>query len=285
LSILSIQSHVAYGYAGNKAAVFPLQSMGHEVWPIHTVQFSNHTGYGASKGDIFSAEHIRQVIEGVMARGVAEECRAVLSGYLGSAEIGETIREAVATLRAANPDLLYLCDPVMGDVGRGMFVKEEVVRFYQTSLHADIITPNHFEAEFLYGKPITTLQQAKEAAAHMHQMGIAIVIITSLQIQELPEDTMHVFLSDRGKCWLGETPYFTFSSALKGTGDLFSALFLGYYLHSRQSELALQHTLASICAVIEQTHKLGKHELAILHPDYKQPLRGVVGEGIRVVTV
>ncbi len=45
LNILSIQSHVAYGHVGNASAVFPMQRLGCEVWPIHTVQFSNHTGY------------------------------------------------------------------------------------------------------------------------------------------------------------------------------------------------------------------------------------------------
>ena len=103
MNILSIQSHVAYGHVGNAAATFPLQRLGVEVWPIHTVQFSNHTGYGAWKGDVFGAGMIRDIVSGIEARGVLSECDGVLSGYMGSAEIGEAIVEAVANVKRANP--------------------------------------------------------------------------------------------------------------------------------------------------------------------------------------
>jgi len=86
--ILSIQSHVAYGYVGNRAAVFPLQRLGHEVIAINTVQFSNHTGYGTWSGDVFSYQHIKEVLQGVDDRGGLENLDAVLSGYLGEAVLG-----------------------------------------------------------------------------------------------------------------------------------------------------------------------------------------------------
>ena len=88
MNVLSIQSHVAYGHVGNASAVFPMQRLGVEVWPVHTVQFSNHTGYGAWRGPIFEADMIRDVVRGIGERGVFPSCDAVLSGYMGSAEIG-----------------------------------------------------------------------------------------------------------------------------------------------------------------------------------------------------
>ncbi|MGA8948195.1 MAG: pyridoxal kinase, partial [Pseudolabrys sp.] len=103
MNILSIQSHVAYGHVGNAAATFPLQRMGVEVWPIHTVQFSNHTGYGSWKGRVFDAAMIGELVAGIAQRGVLGECDGVLSGYMGSAEIGTALREALATVRQANP--------------------------------------------------------------------------------------------------------------------------------------------------------------------------------------
>ncbi len=121
--VLSIQSHVAYGHVGNDAAMLPLQLLGMQPVAVHTVQFSNHTGYGEFKGQVFTPAHIGDVLDGLRARGVLARCQAVLSGYLGDAGVGEAILSAVQEIRAARPALHYLCDPVMGDVGRGVFVR------------------------------------------------------------------------------------------------------------------------------------------------------------------
>src|SRR5262245_27048240 len=99
MNILSIQSHVAYGHVGNAAAAFPLQRLGIEVWPVHTVQFSNHTGYGSWKGSVFDGAMIREVIAGMADRGALRLCDGVLSGYMGSADIGEAILDTVLKVR------------------------------------------------------------------------------------------------------------------------------------------------------------------------------------------
>src|SRR5829696_5493969 len=117
MNLLSIQSHVAYGHVGNSAAVFALQRLGVEVWPIHTVQFSNHPGYGAWRGRVFDRAAIEDVVAGIAEREALARCDGVLSGYMGSAEIGAAILSAVDRVRAANPEALYCCDPVIGDVG------------------------------------------------------------------------------------------------------------------------------------------------------------------------
>ena len=111
MNILSIQSHVAYGHVGNAAATFPMQRMGHDVWPIHTVQFSNHTGYGAWRGQVFDAGLIGDCVAGMAERGALDRCDGVLSGYMGSADTGIAILDAVARVRAAHAGALYCCDP------------------------------------------------------------------------------------------------------------------------------------------------------------------------------
>ena len=153
MKILSIQSSVAYGHVGNSAAVFPLQRLGHEVWPVLTVHFSNHTGYGAWRGPLLDPADVREVIAGIDDRGVLGECDAVLSGYQGDPAVGAVILDAVARVKAANPDAVYCCDPVMGDVGRGMFVRPGIPEFMRDTVvpQADILTPNHFELDFLAG--------------------------------------------------------------------------------------------------------------------------------------
>src|SRR5688572_24371027 len=121
--ILSIQSHVAYGYVGNRAAVFPLQLLGYDVIAINTVQFSNHTGYGKWTGMVFEDRHIGDIVAGLEENGALDEVDAVLSGYLGDAALGGIVLDAVCRIRAHRPDMIYCCDPVMGDTGRGFFVR------------------------------------------------------------------------------------------------------------------------------------------------------------------
>ena len=134
MNILSIQSHVAYGHVGNSAAVFALQRLGIEVWPVHTVQFSNHPGYGGFRGHAFEGALIGDVVQGIEERGALKACHGVLSGYVGSAEIGPSIVDAVARVKRANPQALYCCDPVIGDVGRGVYVQPGVAEFIRARM-------------------------------------------------------------------------------------------------------------------------------------------------------
>lgn len=268
--ILSIQSHVAYGYVGNKAATYPLQSLGYDVCPVNTVQFSNHTGYGKWQGEIFSADHIKSVIAGLKDLGLVKKFKAITSGYLGDSAIGEIILSTLAEFRNENPDLVYLCDPVMGDFGRGVFVRESIPDFFKNRAlpYATIITPNHFEAELLYGGPINSIDDAKNMANHFHSMGVKIVVITSFRCNDLPKDKLHVFLSNGPSFLIGQTPLENFPISPNGTGDLFSALFLGHYLKDDDLAAAFLLTLQKMYEVILATHRLEQRELAIIGRDY-----------------
>jgi len=198
MNLLSVQSHVAYGHVGNAAAVFPLQRLGIEVWPIHTVQFSNHTGYGSWKGRVFEADVIRELMQGIDERKVLSECDGVISGYMGSADIGEAILESVARVKRANPSAHYCCDPVIGDVGRGVFVRPGIPEFMKTRAvpAADFITPNQFELEILAGREVKTLADAREAVKAVHDLGPRVILVTSLHTSDTPEDSIDLLASD-----------------------------------------------------------------------------------------
>src|SRR5919206_4312855 len=173
MNILSVQSWVSYGHVGNAAALFPLQRLGIEVWAVNTVQFSNHSGYGDWRGQVFTGEAIRDVLAGIEARGVLPACDGVLSGYLGDAGIGEAILDAVARVKAANARALYCCDPVIGDMGRGVFVRSGIPEFMRERAvpAADVVTPNHFELEFLAGRAVRGVADLKAAVAAVHDLG------------------------------------------------------------------------------------------------------------------
>lgn len=265
-TVLSIQSHVAYGYVGNRAAVFPLQRLGCDVIAVNTVQFSNHTGYGSWKGDVFTPAHVEQVLEGVGERGALDSCDAVLSGYMGDAAMGSVILSAVARVKAARPDAVYCCDPVMGDVGRGFFVRPGIPEFMRDHAvpAADVVTPNQFELEYLTGCPVTTLDEALAATAALRSRGPTLVMVTSLTRAEAPEGRIEMLVDGDEGAFLVGTPRLPLDPPPNGAGDAVAALFLAHYLKTRSAAAALEGAAAAINAVFQETRRAGTRELQLI---------------------
>jgi pyridoxine kinase len=263
-NILSIQSWVAYGHVGNASAIFPLQRLGAEVWGVHTVQFSNHTGYGAWRGQVFGAELIRECVGGIEDRGVLPRCDAVLSGYLGSAEIGAAVRDAALKVKAANPKALWCCDPVIGDTGRGVFVRPGIPEFLrdQALPAADIATPNQFELEWLTGQAITSLDTAKAAITALQAKGPRIVLLTSLRTEATGGHEIELLAAEGGGFWRLRTPMLPLS--VNGAGDAIAALFLFHRLHSGAVATALEAAASSIFGLLSQTLAAGARELQVV---------------------
>lgn len=261
MNVLSIQSHVAYGHVGNASAVFPMQRLGCEVWPIHTVQFSNHTGYGSWKGRVFDGPAIEELVDGIEERGVLARCNGVLSGYMGSADIGNAILSAVERVRSLNPEALYCCDPVIGDVGRGIFVRPGIPEFMRDHAipAADIITPNQFELDFLSGRTTETLDGVKQAVAAVQEMGPAVVMVTSAHTEETPSDSVDLIAGEGGRFWRVRTPKLSLN--VNGAGDAIAALFFVHYARSRSAATALAEASASIYGLLKRTEEARSREI------------------------
>jgi pyridoxine kinase len=261
MNILSIQSHVAYGHVGNASATFPMQRLGVEVWPIHTVQFSNHTGYGHWKGRVFDGGMIDEVMEGIAERGVLAQCDGVLSGYMGSADIGHAILSAVERVRAANPKALYCCDPVIGDVGRGVFVRPGIPEFIreQAVPAADIVTPNQFELELLTDIAVETLGDAHRAVEALRDAGPKVVMVTSLETEETPADSIDLMAADETGSWRVRTPRLDVN--INGAGDAIAALFFTHYLREESAAAALSKAASSVYGLLKRTKEAGSGEI------------------------
>lgn len=264
MNILSIQSHVAYGHVGNDAAAFPLQRLGIEVWPVHTVQFSNHTGYGAWRGAVFDAAMIADVVEGIAERGVLPACDGVLSGYMGSPEIGEAILGAVAQVKAANPKALYCCDPVIGDVGRGVFVRPGLPEFFRERAipRADVIAPNHFELDHITGDETRTLAQALKSIDGLHARGPRAILVTSLHVEGTPDDAVDLVASGREGRFRVRTPKLPIS--VNGAGDAIAALFFAHFLRDGSLASALSKAASSVFGVLRRTAESGSREILLV---------------------
>jgi len=261
MNILSIQSWVAYGHVGNASAVFPLQRLGAEVWAVNTVQFSNHTGYGTWRGQVFGADLVSDLVQGIEDRGALPRCDAVLSGYMGDAAIGEAILEAVAKVKAANPNALYCCDPVIGDVGRGVFVRPGIPEYMRDRAvpAADLITPNQFELENLTGLPVTTLAEAKVAVTALQALGPRAVLVTSLKVAETPEDQIELLAAEGGEFHRVRTPMLPLS--VNGAGDAIAALFLFHRLKTGSVAAAAAAAASSIYGLLRRTAEAGSREI------------------------
>ncbi|WP_341924244.1 pyridoxal kinase PdxY [Nocardioides psychrotolerans] len=264
MKILSIQSSVAYGHVGNSAAVFPLQRLGHEVWPVITVHFSNHTGYGEWRGPLLAPGDVADVIAGIGDRGVLGEADAVLSGYQGDPAVGAVILDAVATVKAANPEAVYCCDPVMGDVGRGMFVRPGIPEFMRDTVvpAADVITPNHFELDFLAGTTSTTLDEVLAAVDVVRARGPRDVLVTSVLHTGSPADTLDVVAVSDAGAWAVTTPLLPITP--NGCGDVTAALYLAHLLSTGSPQQALERTTASVFAILENTLAAGTREIQLV---------------------
>jgi pyridoxine kinase len=280
MNILSIQSHVAYGHVGNAAATFPLQRLGAEVWPIHTVQFSNHTGYGAWRGEVFGASLVRELVQGIEERGVLSSCDGVLSGYMGSVEIGGAILDAVARVKALSRKARYCCDPVIGDVGRGVFVRPGIPEFMRERalLAADIVTPNQFELDYLSGFTSKTIGEAARACDALHAMGPATVLVTSLHVEDTPKDSVDLLACGPDGRFRLRTPLLDIS--VDGAGDVIAALFFLHVLKGGSTADALSKAVSSIFGLLKRTQEAGAREILLVaaQEEFVRPSRAFRAE-------
>jgi pyridoxine kinase len=263
MNLLSIQSHVAYGHVGNSAATFPLQRLGVDVWPVHTVEFSNHPGHGRWRGQALAAAQVREVVQGIAELGVLAGCDGVISGYLGTAEIGEVVLDAVGKAKAANAGARYCCDPVIGDGGK-VYVQAGVPEFLRERLlpAADVLTPNQFELEALSGVKVRSMADVERACNALHAKGPGIVLVTSLRVTGTPRDAIDVVASESGRRLRLRLP--RLDVAVQGVGDLVAALFFFHCLRTNSTEAALEVAIASMYGVLERTLAAKSKEMLIV---------------------
>ena len=264
MKVLSIQSAVAYGHVGNSAAVFPLQRIGVEVLPVYTVNFSNHTGYGAWRGPLIAPEQVHEVILGIEERGVFGEIDVVLSGYQGSEGIADVILDAVARVKAANPSAIYACDPVMGNAASGCFVAPAIPALIRERVvpAADILTPNQFELGFLTDLELDSFDSTLIAVDVLRDRGPRTVLVTSVERADRAADTLEMLVVDDAGAWVVQTPRLPFHA--NGSGDVTAALFSAHYRASGDAADALARTTSSVFDLLERTWQSGGRELQLV---------------------
>jgi pyridoxine kinase len=264
MNVISIQSQVAFGHVGNSAAVFPLQMHGIDVTAVPTTLLSNRPGYPTIRGRVLEAQLVADLLLGIEERGAVETSRMILSGYLGSPDIAAVVADFVIRAKARNPNLLYCCDPVLGDRDRGLFVQADIPPLVRDRLCplADIITPNHFEFETLGGASARTTAEMIAQAQTLLARGPSIVVITSAELSDTPDGEIETLAVEEAQSWRVRTPKLPISPS--GTGDLFASLFAAARVQGKDTQQALGHAASAIYAVLERTAARGTEEMCIV---------------------
>jgi pyridoxine kinase len=276
MRVLSIQSAVAFGHVGNSAAVFPLQRIGHEVWPVNTVLFSNHTGYGAWRGPVLAGSDVHDVVVGMEERGALAQVDLVLSGYQGSPEIADVILDAVDRVKAANPRAAYACDPVMGNADSGCFVDPAIPPLIRDRVvpRADVVTPNQFELGEIVGADLSRASDVDAilaAADAARELGPTTVLVTSVAHSGQPADTIEMIAVSGEGAWSVRTPRLAFHA--NGSGDVTAALFSAHLVDGADPATALARTASSVFDLLVNTLDAGGGELRLVESQaaYAEP--------------
>ena len=264
MTVISIQSQVAYGHVGNSAAVFPMQMHGIDVIAVPTTLLSNRPGYPTIRGRILDAQLVADLLLGIEERGAIDGCEVILSGYLGSPEIAAVVADFVARARQRNPRLIYCCDPVLGDRDRGLFVKAEIPPLVRDRLCplADVITPNHFEFEWLCGATARTIAEVIARARALAATGPSTVVVTSAELTDSKDGAIETLAIEGDSAWRVSTPKLPISPS--GTGDLFASLLVSALVRGSDTPDALSHAASAIYAVLEHTAVRGGDEMRIV---------------------
>ncbi|WP_447864302.1 pyridoxal kinase PdxY [Kluyvera sichuanensis] len=266
-NILAIQSHVVFGHAGNSAAEFPMRRLGANVWPLNTVQFSNHTQYGQWTGCVMPPVHLTEIVQGIAAIDQLKRCDAVLSGYLGSAEQGEHILGIVRQVKAANPQAKFFCDPVMGHPEKGCIVAPGVAEFHKRYAMpaSDIIAPNLIELEILAGRDVKDVNDAVLAARELIAQGPEIVLVKHLARAGYSQDRFEMLLVTADEAWHISRPLIDFGARHPvGVGDVTSGLLLVKLLQGASLRDALEHVTAAVYEIMVTTKEMGEYELQVV---------------------
>ncbi|WP_159952788.1 pyridoxal kinase PdxY [Rhizobium sp. 18065] len=256
-AVIVISSHVVRGSVGNRAAVFALETLGHQVWALPTLVLPWHPGHGPSTRLRFADDDFEKAIDDLIKAPWLGEVKAILTGYFASPAQPEAVARLVEAARARNPDLLYVCDPVMGDLG-GLYIPEETAAAVRDRLIpiASVATPNRYELQWLVGSTLDSNSLIMEAAL---SLGPARMLVTSA-VPMMAGGTGNLLLTGRNAL-LAE--HRLIDNAPNGLGDLLGAVFLARLLEGCEEERALQLATASVFEILARTAKRGADELAL----------------------
>lgn len=270
--VISIQSQVVYGHVGNSAALFPMQAAGLEVASIPTVIFSNTPDYPTLRGRALPPDFFSDLLLGAHERGLPERADFILTGYIGSLDVALLVADFVAAAKAGNPGLTYICDPVMGDDGPGLYVPESIADVMRDRLLplADIATPNPFELTWLTGRKIVTMADLDAARTGLRLAPESHLIATGCALEDRPAGQIEsVVLGPDGS---SRHPTEQLPIALPGTGDLFAGLVTAGLARGLSLPRSVDIAQDLTSQALIHAGRIGAREVVLSEPEFRRAL-------------
>ncbi|ANT58901.1 pyridoxal kinase [Salipiger sp. CCB-MM3] len=278
--VISIQSQVVLGHVGNSAALFPMQAAGLEVAAIPTVVFSNTPDYPTLRGRALPADFFAELLLGAKERGLPERAAYIVSGYIGSPEVAELTAGFIAEAKRLNPGLTYLCDPVMGDAGPGLYVPGSIAEIHRDQLLplADLATPNPFELSWLTGRDLRTLDDMRDARAALRLAEGARLITTGCALEDTPAGHIESVILSGPEVTRHPAPHLPI--ALPGTGDLYAGLLTAALARGRSLPDAVEMAQQLTGRALQRAAELGAGEVVLSDPALRKTLLQLENDSI-----
>jgi pyridoxine kinase len=256
-AVIVVSSHVVRGSVGNRAKVFTLEMLGFPVWAVPTVILPWRPDLAPGERIVPDPEQFARLLTDMGSAEWLGEVAAVLTGYFGDATQAEAVEKLVCAVKTANPNALYLCDPVIGDEG-GLYVPIETATAIRDRLLplADIATPSRYELEWLAGRKLSSIPDILAAARDLAPPTMLVTSAPSMMAKSMG----NLLVTGKGG-WLAE--HRVIEGEPKGTGDLTSALFLAHLLNGEDEGKALEMTTASVLEIVTRAAKCGANELML----------------------
>lgn len=276
-SIISIQSQVVHGHVGNSAAVLPMQAHGLNVAAVPTTLLSNHPGFETMRGRVLEPELVGDLLRGVEERGLVETSRYIVSGYLGSRANGDVVAAFVKRARQINPDITYICDPVMGDANLGVFVADQVVECLCDKLVplADLLTPNQFEVGLIAGSQLSSWRELEAAVLKIQAQRGARLVVTGCTLSDTPDGSLENIVFEDKSCTRLTSPRLPMVPV--GTGDLYTGLLTASLARDLTLVDAARRAATIVLDILGRTMAEDEHEMQLasvietLGPACKEP--------------
>ena len=261
--VISIQSQVVHGHVGNSAAVLPMQVRGLTVAAVPTTLLSNNPHFETMRGRVLESELVGDLLRGVEERGLIEQSRYIVSGYLGSPDNGEVVAAFVERARRLNPDIAYICDPVMGASELGVFVTDQVVEclLHRLVPMADVLTPNQFESGLIARGELSTWRELEAAALKIQAQRGARWVVTGCTLADTPDGSLENIVVEAKTCTRLAIPRLPIVPV--GTGDLFTGLLTANHTHGRSLIEAARDAASVLLDVLGRTIANGEHEMRL----------------------
>ncbi|MCM5690919.1 pyridoxal kinase [Sinorhizobium meliloti] len=271
--MISIQSQVVFGHVGNSAALFPMQAAGLEMAAIPTVIFSNTPNYPTQRGRALPPEFFSDLLQGARERGLPGRADFILTGYIGSLDVALMVADFVAEAKAVNPGLTYLCDPVMGDTGPGLYVPEAIADVMRDRLlpMANIATPNPFELSWLAKRKVATTWDLETARQVLRFAPEAQLITTGCVLEDTaPGQIETVILGHEGI--ISRHPTKRLPIGLPGTGDLFAGLIIAGLARGVPLPRTVEIAQNLTSRALDHANALGAGEVVLSEPEFRRAL-------------